>query len=217
LQFSGTSSAADLPQNRKPTRLQFSGTSSAADLPQNRKPTRLQFSGTSTTKARTQDPAAPVRRMTPRRAFIGLGSNLGDRRAHLTAAVEGLRRNHDVAAVSPLYETEPVGGPEDQGRYLNVVVELSTTDSPRRLLERCRALETEANRERSVRWGPRTLDADVLWVEGQEVDEPDLTVPHPRLWERRFVLAPLADLAPDLVTPAQVGAAGGEVVRMGRL
>jgi 2-amino-4-hydroxy-6-hydroxymethyldihydropteridine diphosphokinase len=110
-----------------------------------------------------------------------------------------------------------VGGPEGQGPYLNLVVELETTDSPRRLLERCRALEEAANRERTVRWGPRTLDADVLWVEGQEVDEPDLTVPHPRMWERRFVLAPLADLAPDLVTRAQIEASGGEVVRMGRL
>jgi 2-amino-4-hydroxy-6-hydroxymethyldihydropteridine diphosphokinase len=155
--------------------------------------------------------------MTPRRAFIGLGSNLGDRRAHLTAAVEGLRRAHDVTAVSPLYETAPVGGPEHQGPYLNLVVELETTDSPRRLLERCRALEDAAQRERTVRWGPRTLDADVLWVEGEEVDEPDLTVPHPRLWERRFALAPLADLAPDLVTRDQIEAAGGEVVRLGRL
>jgi 2-amino-4-hydroxy-6-hydroxymethyldihydropteridine diphosphokinase len=155
--------------------------------------------------------------MIPRRAFIGLGSNLGDRRAHLAAAVEGLQRKHDVVAVSPLYETAPVGGPEDQGPYLNLVVELATTDSPRQLLERCRALEHEAHRERTVRWGPRTLDADVLWVEGQEVDEPDLTLPHPRMWERRFVLAPLADLAPDLVTPAQVEASGGEVARVGRL
>jgi 2-amino-4-hydroxy-6-hydroxymethyldihydropteridine diphosphokinase len=158
-----------------------------------------------------------VRPVTPRRAFIGLGSNLGDRRAHLAAAVDGLRRDHDVVAVSPLYETAPVGGPEGQGKYLNLVVELETTDSPRRLLERCHALERAAHRERTVRWGPRTLDADVLWVDDRQVDEPDLTVPHPRMWERRFVLAPLADLAPDLVTPAQVGASGGEVVRVGRL
>jgi 7,8-dihydro-6-hydroxymethylpterin-pyrophosphokinase len=68
-----------------------------------------------------------------------------------------------------------------------------------------------------VRWGPRTLDADVLWVEGAEVDEADLTVPHPRMWERRFVLQPLSELAPDLVTSDQVRAAGGEVARMGRL
>jgi 2-amino-4-hydroxy-6-hydroxymethyldihydropteridine diphosphokinase len=152
-----------------------------------------------------------------RRAFIGLGSNLGDRRAFLAAAVAGLRRGGDVVAVSPLYETEPVGGPADSGPYLNLVVELVTADPPRRLLERCHDLEATAGRVREERWGPRTLDADVLYVEGEAVDEEDLTVPHQRLWERRFVLAPLADLAPDLVTPAQVGAAGGEVVRVGSL
>jgi 2-amino-4-hydroxy-6-hydroxymethyldihydropteridine diphosphokinase len=151
------------------------------------------------------------------RAFIGLGSNLGDRRAYLKDGVEGLRAAGDVVAVSPLYETEPVGGPAGQGPYLNVVVELATSDPPRRLLERCRALEEAAGRVRSERWGPRTLDADVLLVEGSEVHEPDLTVPHPRLWERRFVLQPLADLAPDLVTKEELAAAGGEVVRLGSL
>jgi 2-amino-4-hydroxy-6-hydroxymethyldihydropteridine diphosphokinase len=152
-----------------------------------------------------------------RRAFIGLGSNLGDRRAHLRAAIEGLEAAGDVVAVSPLYETAPVGGPAGQDDFLNVVVELRTADSPRALLERGQALEAAAQRERTDHWGPRTLDADVLWVEGEEVDEADLTVPHPRLWERRFVTAPLADLAPDLVTSAQVEASGGEVVRMGSL
>ena len=157
-------------------------------------------------------PAPPVRR-----AFVGLGSNLGDRRARLQTAVDQLRAAGDVAAVSPLYETEPVGGPSGQQDYLNLVVELHTADPPRALLERCRALETVAHRQRNERWGPRTLDADVLWVDHELVDEPDLTVPHPRMWERRFVLAPLADLAPDLVTSAQVEAAGGDVVRVGRL
>jgi len=152
-----------------------------------------------------------------RRAFIGLGSNLGDRRAYLERAVEGLRAGGDVVAVSPLYETEPVGGPEDQGVFLNVVVELATSDTPRRLLERCQALEAAAARVRTVRWGPRTLDADVLLVEGLSADEADLTVPHPRMWERRFVLQPLADLAPDLVTPEAVSASGGDVNRVGRL
>jgi 2-amino-4-hydroxy-6-hydroxymethyldihydropteridine diphosphokinase len=153
----------------------------------------------------------------PRRAFIGLGSNLGDRRALLRAAVEGLEAAGDVVGVSPLYETEPVGGPQGQGPYLNVVVELWTGDTPRQLLERCRALEAAAGRVRTVHWGPRTLDADVLWVQGYEVDEPDLTVPHPRLWERRFVVQPLADLAPDLVTSEQLRASGGDVVRVGNL
>jgi 2-amino-4-hydroxy-6-hydroxymethyldihydropteridine diphosphokinase len=157
-------------------------------------------------------PAPPVRR-----AFIGLGSNLGDRRAHLRHAVDQLGAAKDLTAVSPLYETAPVGGPPGQQDYLNAVVELRTADSPRTLLERCRALEASARRERHERWGPRTLDADVLLVEGELVDEPDLTVPHPRMWERRFVLAPLADLAPDLVTSAQLAAAGGDVARVGRL
>ena len=161
----------------------------------------------------TGEPAPPP----TRRAFIGLGSNLGDRRALLRAAVERLRQGGDVVGVSPLYETAPVGGPERQGPYLNVVVELSTRDAPRRLLERCRALEEAAGRVRTVRWGPRTLDADVLWVEGCSLDEDDLTVPHPRLWERRFVVQPLADLAPDLVTTEQVKASGGDVARVGRL
>ena len=165
---------------------------------------------------RAPDAAAP-QTPPPWRAFIGLGSNLGDRRELLRAAVDALRAGGDVGGVSPLYETEPVGGPEEQGPYLNVVVELSTADGPHRLLERCRALEEAAGRVRTVRWGPRTLDADVLAVDGWVVDEPDLVVPHPRLWERRFVVQPLADLAPDLVTSAQLRGSGGDVVRMGSL
>jgi 2-amino-4-hydroxy-6-hydroxymethyldihydropteridine diphosphokinase len=143
------------------------------------------------------------------RAFLGLGSNLGDRRAHLWGAVDALP---DVVAVSPVYETDPVGGP-DQGTYLNLVVELDTELTPRQLLELAGELEEAAHRVRDERWGPRTLDVDVLWVEGATVDEPDLVVPHPRMWERRFVLAPLRDLAPDLVTEEQVAAAQGEVHR----
>ena len=144
------------------------------------------------------------------RAFLGLGSNLGDRAHLLAEAVDRLvavgRR-----AVSPTYETEPVGGPE-QGRYLNLVVELDTDLSPRQLLAVCGRLEAAA-RVREERWGPRTLDVDVLWIDGVEVDEPDLQVPHPRMWQRRFVLAPLRDLAPDLVSEAQVEAAEGELRR----
>jgi 2-amino-4-hydroxy-6-hydroxymethyldihydropteridine diphosphokinase len=156
---------------------------------------------------------------TARRAFVGLGSNLGDRRRALRRAVEALGEHDEVVGVSPLYETEPVGGPE-QGPYLNLVVELRTALSARQLLDRCRALETEAGRVRTVRFGPRTLDADVLLLgdTGAEVvEEPDLTVPHPRMWERRFVLAPLADLAPDLVPPDVLARAGGLVYCLGRL
>ena len=130
------------------------------------------------------------------RAFLGLGSNVGDRRAHLRAAVDALP---DVAAVSPVYETDPVGGPEGQDPYLNCVVMLLTDRTPRQLLSLCRELESAAGRVRGERWGPRTLDVDVLLVGDMVVDDPDLRVPHPRMEERAFVLVPLADIAPDLV------------------
>lgn len=149
-----------------------------------------------------------------RRAFLGLGSNLGDRAAHLRAAVAALP---DVVAVSPVYETAPVGGPGDQPAYLNAVVELSTSLGPRELLERGQRLEAAAERVREERWGPRTLDVDVLLVGDLRVDEPDLQVPHPRMGERAFVLAPLADLAPELVPAGWPGPAPGEVRRLGPL
>jgi 2-amino-4-hydroxy-6-hydroxymethyldihydropteridine diphosphokinase len=132
------------------------------------------------------------------RAFLALGSNLGDRAAELRRAVRAMT---EVAATSSVYETDPVGGPDGQGAYLNMVVQLDTTRSPRELLELCRALETTAGRVREVHWGPRTLDVDVLWVDGVTVDDADLQVPHPRLRERPFVLAPLCELAPDVVAP----------------
>jgi 2-amino-4-hydroxy-6-hydroxymethyldihydropteridine diphosphokinase len=151
------------------------------------------------------------------RAFLGLGTNLGDRTGYLRQAVATLEAGGDVVAISPLYETEPVGGPAGQGPYLNLVVELRTTDSPHRLLERCQALEQDAARVRTVRHGPRTLDADVLLVGDLVVDEPDLVVPHPRMWERRFVLAPLRDLAPELVADGCLADAGGDVTLVGML
>lgn len=134
-----------------------------------------------------------------RRAFLALGSNLGDRAAHLRAALAALGDADDVMAVSPVYETEPVGGPEGQGPYLNCVVQLATEQSARALLELAQRIERSADRVRTERWGPRTLDIDVVWIDGVTVDEPDLVVPHPRLAERPFVLAPLHDLAPDVV------------------
>jgi 2-amino-4-hydroxy-6-hydroxymethyldihydropteridine diphosphokinase len=147
------------------------------------------------------------------RAFLGMGSNLGDRVGHLTGAVNAL---DDLVIVSPVYESEPVGGP-DQDDYLNLVVELDTDLRPRELLAVCHRLEAAAGRVRAERWGPRTLDVDLLWMDGCTVDEPDLQVPHPRLRERRFVLAPLHDLAPDLVTADEVEAAAGAVTRLGPL
>ena len=133
---------------------------------------------------------------TTRRALLGLGSNMGDRVEYLRAAVAAIP---DVVAVSDAYETDPVGGVE-QDPFLNVVVELDTARTPRELLEVCRERERDAERVRTVRWGPRTLDVDVLWVDGETVDDPpELLVPHPRMFERAFVLVPLADLASDLV------------------
>jgi 2-amino-4-hydroxy-6-hydroxymethyldihydropteridine diphosphokinase len=131
-----------------------------------------------------------------RRAFVALGSNLGDRWAFLRL---GLAHLPDVVAVSPVYETEPVGGPPGQARYLNAVAQLSTTATPRQLLDAARRAEDAAGRQRSITWGPRTLDVDILIVGSLTVDSPELQVPHARMWERGFVLVPLADLAPDLV------------------
>ncbi len=149
------------------------------------------------------------------RAFLSLGSNLGDRWGHLRRAVDQLRAGSDpaVTAVSQVYETEPVGGPADQGGFLNLVVELATPTpaDPYRLLEQCHRLEAAAGRVRTVHWGPRSLDADVIWMDGITLDDPELTVPHPRWRERRFVLAPLAELAPDLVGLDDLGRAGGVV------
>jgi 2-amino-4-hydroxy-6-hydroxymethyldihydropteridine diphosphokinase len=144
------------------------------------------------------------------RAFLGIGSNLGDRERHLREAGAGLP---DVVRTSPVYETDPLGGPE-QPPYLNAVVELATERSPQALLAEARRLEVAAGRARGERFGPRTLDVDVLLVGDLVVDEPDLVVPHPRMWQRRFVLAPLADLAADLVPGPVLDAAEGAVRRV---
>lgn len=101
-----------------------------------------------------------------------------------------------------------------QGLYLNLVIELDTSLSPKDLLGVCRRIESSAGRVRVERWGPRTLDLDIVWVEGVEMSDPQLTLPHPRWRERRFVLAPLRDLAPDLVSAKDVEMADGRVTRV---
>lgn len=146
------------------------------------------------------------------RALLGLGSNLGDRIAHLRDAVDGL----GPTRVSDVYETDPMGGP-DQDRYLNIVVEIDTDLSPRELLGVCRRLEAATGRVRDVRWGPRTLDVDVLWIDGVTLDEPDLVIPHPRMTERRFVMVPLVSIAPDLATPGWEDRAQGHIDHLGPL
>ncbi|MEQ8843010.1 MAG: 2-amino-4-hydroxy-6-hydroxymethyldihydropteridine diphosphokinase [Acidimicrobiales bacterium] len=151
------------------------------------------------------------------RAFLALGSNIGDRVAHLRTAVEALP---DLDAVSSVYETPPVSEVE-QDRFLNMVVRLRTTLDARELLEVCREREAAANRVRVVHWGPRTLDVDVLWVDGETVDDPpDLLVPHPRMFERSFVLVPLADVGADLLPEGYdvaAVAAADEIANVGEL
>jgi len=135
------------------------------------------------------------------RAYVGLGSNLGDRDATLRRALEHLARRVDVVAVSSFRDTEP-WGLTDQPRFLNAVAAVETELSPRDLLDTLLAIEQELGRARDgSRWGPRTIDLDLLLFGSLELDEPGLTVPHPSLHERRFALEPLAELDPELVVP----------------
>jgi 2-amino-4-hydroxy-6-hydroxymethyldihydropteridine diphosphokinase len=133
------------------------------------------------------------------RAFVGVGANLGDRRATIAEAI-GLLEG--VLAKSDLRETDPVGV-TDQPAFLNGAVVIETDLSPRELLETLLTVERRLGRERRERWGPRTIDLDLLLYGDETIDEPGLTVPHPRLHERRFVLEPLAELDPELVVPGR--------------
>lgn len=135
-------------------------------------------------------------------AYLGLGSNLGDRLGNLQAAVDLLAGRAGIRVVrsSRVYESEPVGGPA-QPDYLNAVLEVETDLRPRALLETCRAVEAGMGRVRSERWGPRTIDVDVLTFGDEAIEEADLIVPHPRMHERGFVLVPLTELSPDPPLP----------------
>lgn len=135
-------------------------------------------------------------------AYLGLGSNLGDRLANLQDGVRALdaRLGIKVVRSSRVYETDPVGGPP-QPEYLNAVVEVETSLAPRELLDACRAVEEDLGRVRGERWGPRTIDVDVLTYGDEEIDESDLTIPHARMHERGFVLAPLLELTRDPPLP----------------
>jgi 2-amino-4-hydroxy-6-hydroxymethyldihydropteridine diphosphokinase len=138
------------------------------------------------------------------RAYVGLGANLGDRERNLSSAVEllGAEPGIEVVAVSAFRETEPVGY-VDQPRFLNGACAVETDLSPRELLERLLAVERALGRarEKEARWGPRTIDLDLLLFGEKTVDEPGLTVPHPRLTERSFALEPLLELDPNLHLP----------------
>jgi 2-amino-4-hydroxy-6-hydroxymethyldihydropteridine diphosphokinase len=148
-------------------------------------------------------------------AYVALGSNLGDRAEHLGAALRalGLLPGTRVSATSPVIETEPVGGPP-QGRFLNAAAELRSALPPRDLLGALLEIERSRGRERSreQRWGPRALDLDLLLYGDALVSEPGLTIPHPRLHERRFVLEPLAAIAPGVTIPT-LGITVGQALR----
>lgn len=139
----------------------------------------------------------------PVTAYLALGSNLGDRIAYLKGARQALDSHPKICIVraSLLYETEPVGGPEDQPPYLNAALEVQTLLEASRLLEFCLAVEQQFGRCRTIRWGARSLDIDLLFYADHVHQEPDLIVPHPRLHQRAFVLAPLIDIAPDFIHP----------------
>jgi 2-amino-4-hydroxy-6-hydroxymethyldihydropteridine diphosphokinase len=136
-------------------------------------------------------------------AHIALGSNLGDRREFLDQAVMMLRVQPgvQVARVSSYHETEPVGGPPGQGRYLNAVLEIQTDKSPEELLDVLLSVERKLGRIREERFGPRTIDLDLLLFDRVVLDSPDLVIPHPRMHERPFVLGPLAEIAPLATHP----------------
>ena len=148
------------------------------------------------------------------RAVVALGANLGDRIGTLRAAVEEIGGLGTVLAVSGVFETDPVGGPE-QPDYLNAVLLLETGLTPQALLAALQAIETGHGRTREVRWGARTLDLDILDFDGLVLDEPDLVLPHPRAHERAFVLVPWLDADPDAVVVGH-GPASALLAAIGR-
>ena len=137
-------------------------------------------------------------------AYIGLGSNLGLREKNIAAALNALQttKEIEVVKVSSLYETKAVGGPPDQPDFINAAAHRRTTLSAERLMAVCLNIESSLGRRRGVPWGPRTIDLDILLFDDEIRSTPDLTIPHPLMHERRFVLDPLAEIAPDVLHPA---------------
>jgi len=149
----------------------------------------------------------------PIRAVVGFGANLGDRIGTMRAALRELARKARVERTSRVYETEPVGGVE-QPEFLNAAALVEYEGSPESLLEELLTIERRLGRVRGERWGPRNIDLDVLWIEGFAVQSERITVPHPRLKERAFAMAPLLEVAPearDPVTGAPYALPGGVV------
>jgi len=127
--------------------------------------------------------------------YIGVGSNLGDRKKHIEDAIEKLKNIEgvEVKRVSSIYETEPVGGPK-QGKYLNGAIEIETGLGPREFLGKLQDIEKELGRKKTVKNGPRTIDLDILLYGDNKIDEPDLKIPHPNMHEREFVMKPLKEI-----------------------
>ena len=137
------------------------------------------------------------------RAVVALGSNVGDRLGHLRAAAQRIAKICQVERASHVYETQPVGGPP-QPPFYNAALLVRYAGEPLHLLDALQAIETGLGRtraEKDVRWGPRTIDLDILWIEGLAMESDRLVVPHPRLTERAFALRPLVDVAPDAIDP----------------
>jgi len=136
-------------------------------------------------------------------AYLALGSNIGDRKNFLLRARSLLLKTPGVRITisSPLYQTDPVGGPPGQKSYLNAVLRLETGLPPHELLEKCQEIEDRLGRDRPERWSPRTIDLDLLLYDDLVSRDAHLELPHPRMHQRAFVLVPLADVAPDLVHP----------------
>ncbi|WP_145520008.1 2-amino-4-hydroxy-6-hydroxymethyldihydropteridine diphosphokinase [Staphylococcus warneri] len=136
------------------------------------------------------------------KAYLGLGSNIGDRAHQLQQAIRIIDQYQyiDVTSISPIYETEPVGY-TDQPQFLNLCIEIETTLNPQELIKRCLETEEALHRVRKIRWGPRTLDVDILLYGNEIIEEDNLIIPHPRMTERAFVLIPLNDIASKHIEP----------------
>lgn len=135
-------------------------------------------------------------------AFIGIGTNMGDRKKHIAEAIQLLEKQTDVKIIrtSALYVTEPIGY-VGQDWFLNCVVEVMTALPPHELLSHCMAIEEQMGRTRTMQWGPRIIDLDILLYNDAVIDDDELTIPHPNMDKRRFVLVPLVEIAPDIIHP----------------
>lgn len=135
-------------------------------------------------------------------AYLGLGANIGEPLTQLQQAIESIHYTHGICVnrISSVYETAPIGF-EDQPSFYNVVIEVQTTLSPFQLLSALSQIEKKMHRVRKVRWGPRTIDIDILLYDQRTIQHDDLQIPHPRMTERAFVMVPLAELIPDVTVP----------------